>query len=338
MNILENHDLKPLNSFGLPAKARHFCTLDDLGQIAHLREWQAQHPQLPLLFLGGGSNLLFVSDFPGLLVQVRLESLEILEEDADYHYIRAGAGNNWHSFVRWTLDQGLAGLENLSLIPGTVGAAPMQNIGAYGVELKDCLYQVRAMDWRSGKVRDFSRDACRFGYRNSYFKSVEPDRWLILSVVFALPRQPRWKTDYAGLRELLVGKELNARVISDAVTALRQSKLPDPAVLGNAGSFFKNPAVSAEQWQALKTANPEIPGWPQADGTIKASAGWLIDQCGWKGGREGDAGTYANHALVLVNHGGATGEEVWRFAQGIIASVQGRFGIALEPEPRIIGG
>ncbi|OGT90689.1 MAG: UDP-N-acetylenolpyruvoylglucosamine reductase [Gammaproteobacteria bacterium RIFOXYA12_FULL_61_12] len=338
MNIQENHDLKSLNSFGLPARARYFCTLDDLGHTVRLRDWQAQHPELPLLFLGGGSNLLFVGDFPGLVVQVRLESLEILEGDSNYNYIRAGAGNNWHRFVRWTIDQGFAGLENLSLIPGTVGAAPMQNIGAYGVELKDCLQSVRAVDWRNGEVRDFSREDCRFGYRDSSFKSVEPDRWLILSVTFALPREPRWKTDYADLRELLEGKALNARVISEAVIALRRSKLPDPAQIGNAGSFFKNPMVSAEQWQTLKAANPAMPGWPQPDGGVKTSAGWLIDQCGWKGRREGDAGTYSKHALVLVNHGNATGAEVWRFAQGIIASVQERFGIRLEPEPRVIGG
>lgn len=337
MNIQENHDLRSLNSFGLPAQARYFCTLDDPGGIGRLREWQAAHPDLPLLFLGGGSNLLFAGDFPGLVAQVRLESLEDLGEDADYRYIRAGAGNNWHRFVRWTIDRGYAGLENLALIPGTVGAAPMQNIGAYGVELKDCLQSVRAVDWRSGEVSDFSREECRFGYRDSFFKSVEPDRWLILSVTFALPREPRWHTGYAGLRELLEGKALNARVISDAVIALRQSKLPDPAEIGNAGSFFKNPLVSAGQWAILKEAHPGMPGWPQPGGSVKTSAGWLIDQCGWKGRREGNVGTYAKHALVLVNHGGATGAEVWRFAQGIIASVLERFGIRLEPEPRVIG-
>lgn len=335
MKIRENYSLKALNTFGLAAKARYFCTLHKLSGVRTLMTWQQEHPDLPLLFLGGGSNMLFVNDYPGLVVQVRLETLEVLGQDENYHYVRAGAGNNWHEFVQWTIAQGFAGLENLSLIPGTVGAAPMQNIGAYGVELKDHVYEVQALDWRTAEIRDFSAEQCRFAYRDSYFKSVEPDRWLIVAVVFRLPRQPQWKIDYAGVKEQLDGKTLNARLISDAIIQIRQSKLPNPTEIGNAGSFFKNPLIAPVQWATLKAQFPEIPGWPQHD-QVKTSAGWLIDQCGWKGKRDGDAGTYAKHALVLVNHGNATGAEVWNFAQAIIASVQDKFGITLEPEPRVI--
>ncbi|WP_028488103.1 UDP-N-acetylmuramate dehydrogenase [Thiothrix lacustris] len=335
MKIRENYSLKALNTFGLDAKARYFCTLHKLSGIRTLTAWQQEHPDLPLLFLGGGSNMLFVNDYPGLVVHMRLETLEVLGQDADYHYVRAGAGNNWHEFVRWTIDQGFAGLENLSLIPGTVGAAPMQNIGAYGVELKDHVYEVQALDWRTAELRDFSVDECCFAYRDSYFKSVEPDRWLIIAVVLRLPRHPQWKTDYAGVQEQLQDKVLDARMISDAIINIRQTKLPDPAQIGNAGSFFKNPMIPVVQWENLKVQFPTMPGWPQQH-EVKLSAGWLIDQCGWKGKREGDAGTYAKHALVLVNHGNATGAEVWNFAQGVIASVQDKFGITLEPEPRVL--
>lgn len=335
MQIRENHNIQALNSFGLAASARYFCSLHTLGGVRTLQQWAQQHPDLPLLFLGGGSNMLFVNDFPGLLVQVRLQAKEILGQDDRYAYVRAAAGENWHEFVRWTIEQGFAGLENLSLIPGTVGAAPMQNIGAYGVELKDLFHELQALDWRTGEIRDFSLEECQFGYRDSFFKSVEPGRWLIVSVVLRLPRQPEWKTDYAGVKEQLVGQALTARTISDAIISIRQSKLPDPARIGNAGSFFKNPLISPAQWDELKATFPALPGWPQQD-RVKTSAGWLIDQCGWKGKRNGDAGTYAHHALVLVNHGNASGAQVWQFAQDIIASVQDKFGITLEPEPKVI--
>jgi len=213
----------------------------------------------------------------------------------------------------------------------------MQNIGAYGVELRDVLQSVDAVDWKTGEQKQFNREECQFAYRDSFFKSGEPGRWLIVSVDFKLPKQPEWKIDYSGVKDRLEGKEINSRAISDAVIALRQSKLPDPADIGNAGSFFKNPLLPADAWEHLKEHHPDIPGWPQDDGSIKTSAGWLIDQCGWKGKRDGDAGTYDQHALVLVNHGHATGVEIWAFARKIIHSVQVQFGITLEPEPRVIG-
>jgi UDP-N-acetylmuramate dehydrogenase len=337
MKIQSHIDLKPLNSFGLSATARNFFTLKDLDELEVVQEWHQAHPDLPVLFLGGGSNILFVADFPGLVVRIGLQGLSLLEADEDYHYVQAHAGENWHRCVRWCIDQGFPGLENLSLIPGTVGAAPMQNIGAYGVELKDRLHQVEAIDWQTGKTRTFDRDACRFGYRDSYFKSIEPGRWLIASVILRLPRNPEWKTDYPGIRERLEGVELNARSISDAVIALRKSKLPDPDHLGNAGSFFKNPMLPVEAWRMLQARFPDIPGWTQPNGLVKTSAAWLIDRCGWKGARDGDAGTYDTHALVIVNHGNASGLEIWHFASRIITSVEDHFGITLEPEPRVIG-
>lgn len=335
MQIHENVSLKALNTFGLEAKARYLCRLRKLSGVRSIMQWGARHPDLPVMFLGGGSNVLLVDDFPGLVVHVCLLQREVLGQDQDYVYVRAAAGENWHDFVRWTIDQGFAGLENLSLIPGTVGAAPMQNIGAYGVEAKDCIHEVQALDWRTGEIRVFTQAECQFGYRDSYFKSVEPGRWLIVAVVFRLPRQPQWKMDYAGVREQLEGSVLNARVISDAIINIRRSKLPDPAELGNAGSFFKNPLVSPLQWASLQAQYPTIPGWMQGEG-VKLSAGWLIDQCGWKGQRDGDAGTYDKHALVLVNHGRATGRQIWAFAQKIMASVQEKFGVELEAEPKII--
>lgn len=337
MQVLEHYSLKCLNTFGVEASARYYCKLATLGGLRAVLDWQQKHPDLPVLWLGGGSNMLFRADYPGLVVQVNLKTSEVLGQDTHYHYVRGGAGNNWHDFVCWTLDQDFAGLENLSLIPGTVGAAPVQNIGAYGVELKDRVYEVQALDWRSGEIRDFSLEECGFAYRDSHFKSVEPERWLIASVVFRLPREPYWQTGYDGIAEQLAGKARNARSISEAVVKLRQRKLPDPVRLGNAGSFFKNPRVDAAIWQQLKVRYPQLPGWVQDDGLVKTSAGWLIDQCGWKGKRQGNVGTYDHHALVLVNHGGASGEQIWQFAQQIVASVQDAFGIILEPEPRVVG-
>lgn len=335
MKIRENISLKALNTLGVDVKARYFCTLAKLGGLKSVMLWRKEHPELPVLLLGGGSNVLLTRDFEGLVIQIKLKQREVIGTFGGDVYIRAGAGENWHEFVRWTIEQGYAGLENLSLIPGTVGAAPMQNIGAYGVELKDFVHEVQAIDWHTAEIRDFSQADCQFGYRDSYFKSVEPNRWLIASVIFRLPLKPTWKLEYAGLSETLTEQDLSAQNISDAVIAIRESKLPNPEVIGNAGSFFKNPILSHDQWQKLKAEYPDLPNWEQADG-VKTSAGWLIDQCGWKGEREGDAGTYEKHALVLVNHGSATGNELWNFAQKIIDSVEQKFGVILEPEPRVI--
>lgn len=339
MQIQENYSLKALNSFGVDVSARLFTKINMAGDIDDLIQWRRQHTDTPCLLLGGGSNMLFRDDFEGLVVSVSLKGYTQVNEDDKAYFIKAAGGENWHDFVRWTIDEGYAGLENLSLIPGTVGAAPMQNIGAYGVELSDRLHSLSAIDLISGERREFSGEDCQFAYRDSFFKSQQPDRWLIESVIFRLPKQPEWVTVYAGVEAALEGQAPSSRLISDIIIELRQSKLPDPKMIGNAGSFFKNPMMPIEQWNELKTKLGSIPGYPVtgSDGLIKTSAGWLIDQCGWRAFRDGDAGVYEKHALVLVNHGDASGAEVWMLAERVIESVFVKFGVRLEAEPRVIG-
>ncbi|PID46934.1 MAG: UDP-N-acetylenolpyruvoylglucosamine reductase [Proteobacteria bacterium] len=339
MQIQENYSLKRLNSFGVDASTRFFTTINTTADIDALIQWRAAHPNRQCLLLGGGSNVLFRNDFDGLVVLVNLKGRTQITEDDEAYYVQAAAGENWHEFVRWTIDQGYAGLENLSLIPGTVGAAPIQNIGAYGVELADRMASLQAVDLVSGEQREFSVNDCQFAYRDSFFKSQQADRWLIRSVTFRLPKKPQWVMAYAGVEAALAGQKPTARLISDAIIALRQSKLPNPTEMGSAGSFFKNPILPREQWNALKTRFAALPGYPVADndGLMKTSAGWLIDQCQWKAYRQGDAGVYDKHALVLVNHGSATGAELWAVAEQIQASVKDKFGIFLEAEPRVIG-
>lgn len=345
MQIHKNTSLKALNTFGVDATAKFYCEIQNSDDIAELLDWKVANStagSLPSLLVGGGSNLLFKNDYDGLVAKVCFAGKDIADEDETHVYVTAAGGENWHDFVRWSVAQKYAGLENLSLIPGTVGAAPIQNIGAYGVELADCFHSLQAVELETGEVFEYQKSACQFGYRESIFKSQMLDKLLITSVTFKLVKEdknPEWKIDYAGVREVLAGKEPTAELISDAVIALRQSKLPDPAVIGNAGSFFKNPVLSLEKWQALKADNPDtsdIPGWEQANGLMKTSAAWLIDQCGFKGYRKGDAGVSEKHALVLVNHGEASGADLWAVAQEIMTSVENKFGVELEAEPRVL--
>jgi len=336
MEIIKNMSLKGLNTFGVDAKASHFAKIESLTDIEQLLEWK-QSQNLPTLILGGGSNLLLKNDYRGLVAQISLPGKERLDEDADYYYVAAAAGENWHQFVRWSISQGYAGLENLSLIPGTVGAAPIQNIGAYGVELAERFHSLQAINLENGNVYEFDKETAHFAYRESYFKSQALDKLLITSVTFALPKQAEWKIDYAGVKDVLHNQPLTAERISDAIIDLRRSKLPDPAHLGNAGSFFKNPLLSEPQWSQLQSAYPDIPGYKQADGQIKTSAAWLIDHAGFKGYRQGDAGVSEQHALVLVNYGNASGAQLWAIAKEIQLKIEDKFGITLEPEPRVIG-
>lgn len=333
--IQENISLKTYNTFGVASFSRYFMNINNQEDIARLVDWKNKY-DLPCLIVGGGSNLLFKNDFPGLVAYIALKGKEKISEDEHANYIKVGAGEVWHDVVLWSIDQGYAGLENLSLIPGSVGAAPVQNIGAYGVELVDRLFSLEAVDLETGKIRGFSNEQCQFAYRDSLFKSAVPDRYLIISVTFRLPKQPEWTLSYAGVNDRLKGQQPSARLISDIIVALRRSKLPDPSGIGNAGSFFKNPVMNESVWNSLKTEFPQLPGYPQKNKKVKTSAAWLIDQCGWKGKREGDVGTYHKHALVLVNHGGATGQQLWDFAENIIISVNQKFSVVLEPEPRII--
>lgn len=330
--------LRGLNTFGIDVKAHVYLQISSVAMLAEVRK-DAALAELPRLILGGGSNLLLTRDFPGLVLHMCTTGIEIVSEDADAFYVRASAGENWHRFVLWTLEHGLGGLENLSLIPGNVGAAPIQNIGAYGVEIKDRFHSLTAFDFNTGETFALDRAACRFGYRDSIFKHALRDRAVILDVTFALPKQWQSSTKYADVSQELATRGIDtptARDISDAVIAIRTRKLPDPAVIGNAGSFFKNPVVSKAQRDALAARYPQMVSYPQMDGSFKLAAGWLIDQSGWKGRTLGAAGVYEKQALVLVNRGGASGREIADLAKAIQADVMSRFGVMLEPEPVFI--
>ncbi len=335
--VQRNASLATRNTFGVDARA---AWLVDLHRDAAIAAALAQ-PALrgaPRLLLGEGSNILLAGDFDGAVVTLKTLGVEVLAEDAAAVRIRVAAGEHWDDLVRWTLAQGWAGLENLILIPGSVGAAPMQNIGAYGVEAGEFIERVEAFDTVARAALEFSHAECAFGYRDSLFKR-HPDRWLITRVTLRLPRAHELRIDYAGLRQELarMGVEHAAPIhVADAVINLRTRKLPDPRVIGNAGSFFKNPLVSAETADRLCAQHPDLPGWPMPDGRRKLSAAWLIEACGFKGLREGDAGISNRHALVLVNHGHATGAALWAFAQRVRRAVEARFGVTLEPEPRVI--
>lgn len=337
MQLIENAPLKAHNSFGISASARYFITLEsdaDIFEVLDDSRWRT----LPRLVLGEGSNILFTKDFPGVVLHPGTAQLKVLGTEDGCVFVRVDAGFSWHRLVLETLKRGYAGLENLSLIPGTVGAAPIQNIGAYGVELKSCFHQLSACDLHSGEIQRFDIAAAKFGYRDSYFKQ-HPGRYLIQSVTFKLPLDPVWQLGYGGLGEALATfseEEIDAHKISNAVCELRRQKLPDPATIGNAGSFFKNPVIPQQQADQLKAYHPHLPVFQHGDNNSKLSAAWLIDQCGWKGFKQQAAGVSAQHALVLVNHGGASGAQIWRLASDIQASVLARFGVTLEAEPRII--
>jgi UDP-N-acetylmuramate dehydrogenase len=334
--IEHNFSLKNLNSFGIDACAHVYARVTSSAQLQAVLQDPAL-AALPRLLLGGGSNILLTRDFPGLVLHMASLGCEIVAVDLDVSYVRAAAGENWHRFVLWTLAQGLGGLENLALIPGTVGAAPIQNIGAYGVEIKDYLHSVTVFDSASGNTLVMDKAACRLAYRDSVFKHADGRALVILDVTFALPKNWQPQLRYAELAQALQGTAaLTACAVADAVIAIRRAKLPDPAVIGNAGSFFKNPVVSKKQCQALLDVFPALVHHAQSDGTEKLAAGWLIDQCGWKGRNLGPAGVYPKQALVLVNNGGASGLDIVRLAQAIQADVQARYGVLLEPEPVFI--
>jgi len=333
--IEHNISLRHLNTFGVEANAHAYLKLTDATQLRAIRE-DSQLNALPRLVLGGGSNLLLTSDFAGLVIHMDLRGIEVVAEDDKAIYVRASAGENWHQFVLWTLAHGYAGLENLSLIPGSVGAAPIQNIGAYGVEVKDLLHSVTIFDFATGDITTLNNAQCAFAYRDSVFKSELRDRAVILDVTFALPKAWQANMRYADVVQELQARAIEkptARDISDAVIAIRQRKLPDPAIIGNAGSFFKNPLVSADKRDALLQQYPQLVSYAQPDGSYKLAAGWLIEQCGWKGRSLGAAGVYEKQALVLVNRGDASGSDIWKLAQAIQKDVQDRFGVELEAEP-----
>ncbi len=334
-SICSNFPLRNHNTFGIEAKAHAYVRVESIDMLPVINK-SAALLGLPRLILGGGSNILLVDDFRGVVLHMCNAGIAIVREDADATYVRAAAGENWHAFVQWTLAQGLGGLENLSLIPGSVGATPIQNIGAYGVEVQDVFHELTALDFETGQMLVLDKTACEFGYRDSVFKHRLKDRAVILDVTFRLPKQWQPNMRYADVTQELTRRGITnpgAKEISDAVIAIRTRKLPDPAVIGNAGSFFKNPIVQAAQRDALLQRYPQLVSYAQPDETYKLAAGWLIDQCGWKGRTVGRAGVYENQALVLVNRGGATGHDVTQLAEAIQADVEARFGVRLEPEP-----
>ena len=329
--------LKAYNSFAVDVAARWFAEAHDDDQVREALV-HAQQQQLPVLLLGGGSNMLLTADVEALVLRMASRGIRVLQDDGERVLVEAEAGESWHPFVQWTLQQGLVGLENLSLIPGTVGAAPMQNIGAYGVELKDLFAGLTALDRHSGELREFSLADCDFAYRDSLFKR-EAGRWVILRVRFALSRTARLHLDYGPLRQRLAEQGMTTPTavdVSRAICAIRSEKLPDPAVLGNAGSFFKNPMVSVELAQRLSAEHADLVAYPQADGRVKLAAGWLIERAGWKGFREGDAGVHRLQALVLVNYGQASGQQLLALAQRIQADIFRRFAVELEIEPNVL--
>jgi UDP-N-acetylmuramate dehydrogenase len=337
LSIQQNVSLTEFNTFGIAGFTRSYAKIHDIDALCEALK--LRDPTEPLLVLGGGSNILLTRDFPGLSLHVKLLGQSIVAQDADATYVEAAAGENWHAFVRWTLDQRLMGLENLSLIPGTVGASPIQNIGAYGVELKDTFYSLQAVDISNQSIRTFTRDQCEFAYRDSVFKRELKERYIISSVTFRLSRSAKLHLDYGEIRTELARMGCiapSARDVSDAVCNIRRRKLPDPAVIGNAGSFFKNPVVDCDVLRHIQLSHAKIPHFPAAAGKVKLAAGWLIEQCGWKGKSLGQAGVHENHALVLVNRGGASGAEVLALAKAIQKSVREKFSVELEPEPMII--
>jgi UDP-N-acetylmuramate dehydrogenase len=338
--IIEHARLDARNTFGVRATAPMLVEVADVAALPELFGY-AMLREGPVLVLGGGSNLLFAGDPPGAALSLTAQGIGLVDENGTTAIVRADAGLGWHDCVLWTLGHGLCGLENLALIPGTVGAAPIQNIGAYGVEVRDCIHAVEAFDRRSGTFVRFTAGECAFAYRDSLFKR-DPEHYIVTAVEFALSRTPALKLDYAGIGDELQAMGIDgaprASQVAEAVIRIRRRKLPDPAVLGNAGSFFKNPIVPAATAELLLSAHPGMPAFRgSSEDTRKLSAAWLIDQCGWKGHRDGDAGVSDAHALVLVNHGNATGAQLLALARRIAASVQERFGVAIEPEPRIIG-
>jgi len=336
MQIQENISLKPYNSFGIDAKARHFAIFKNADELS---EFLTADSQLPTLILGGGSNILFTKDYDGLVLKNEINGIAELHEDSDYVYVKAGAGENWHQFVLYCIKRNWAGVENLSLIPGNVGASPMQNIGAYGVEIDDLFWDLEAWHIKDKKLVTFTKNDCEFGYRESVFKKKYKDQFVILNVTYQLRKKPRFNTSYGAIEQELekMGiKELTIKDVSDAIINIRSSKLPDPKKIGNAGSFFKNPSVSSEQFIMLKSKFENIVGYKNLDGTFKLAAGWLIEQCGWKGFRLGDAGCHAQQALVLVNYGHAKGDEIYNLSEEILQSVKDKFDVTLEREVNII--
>lgn len=341
MQVQENFPLKELNTFGLPANAHYFSAVKSVGDLQELLAWNKRPPAL---ILGGGSNILLTKDVEGLVIRNEIRGISKVKEDDDAVYLKSGAGENWHSLVLYAIQNELGGLENLSLIPGSVGASPMQNIGAYGVEIRDVFHELTAFHLEEKTNYIFRAKDCGFGYRESVFKNKYKGQFLITDVTFRLSKKPVFHVEYGAIRQELEAMGVTQpglRTISQAVINIRTSKLPDPKQIGNAGSFFKNPSVPAEMFETLKEKFPGLVGYPNPDGSVKLAAGWMIEHSGpdeassWKGFRDGDAGVHTAQALVLVNYGNASGRQVYELSERILQSVEAKFGVTLEREVNI---
>lgn len=338
LQILENISLLSYNTFHIEARCRFFVVIRSVEELLELRTLPAWENKK--LFLGGGSNVLFTKDFEGLVIRNEILGINQLSETADTVTLKVGSGESWHGLVKHCVDHDLGGIENLSLIPGTVGAAPMQNIGAYGVEVKNVIDSVEAIELSTGSVKTFTNEECHFGYRESFFKQKGKDLYFISSITLTLTkRNHRFNTSYGAIQDVLKQNhvvDLSVRAISEAVIHIRRSKLPDPDVTGNAGSFFKNPSIEKSSYEQLKEIYPAIPGFVEPDNKVKVPAGWLIEQCGWKGKTFSSIGVHPLQALVIVNYGGGRGEDIWQLALDIRESVKEKFNIIIQPEVNII--
>ncbi len=338
MQILSGKSLKPYNTFNIDVSAKYFVEVTTIDAIKTLLQ-DSKFVNEKRLILGSGSNILFTKDFDGLVIKNSLLGIEKAHEDEHYIHFKVAAGETWHRFVLYCVERNLAGVENLSLIPGEAGATPIQNIGAYGAEVNTIIDEVEVIELSGGTISTLSYAECEFGYRDSVFKNKYKDKFIITAVTYRLSKKPHFKVSYGDIEKMLAEmnvKELTVKAVSDAVVKIRSSKLPDPSVLGNAGSFFKNPAIEKTFFDELLLSHHDIPHYPFKDNLVKVPAAWLIEQCGWKGKRVGNTGAHVHHALVLVNYGGATGKEVYSLALEIQKSVQEKFGVTIEPEVNIV--
>lgn len=337
MQIFKNYSLRDYNTFGIDAYAKYFAAFNSVDDLQSLLQ-SGEYKNEPKLFLGGGSNILFTKKFDGLVLKNEIDGIKIIHEEEKYIYVKVGAGVNWHQFVLYCIHKNLAGVENLSLIPGSVGASPMQNIGAYGVEIKDVFFSLEAYRVLENRIITFTLNDCEFGYRESVFKKKYKDQFVILNVTFRLNKIPHYNISYGAIEDELKKmqvEKLSIKAISDAVINIRTSKLPDPKIIGNAGSFFKNPEINSQRLEHLLLTEPAMPSYKITDNSFKIPAGWLIEKCGWKGYRNGDVGCYAKQALVLVNYGHATGNDIYLLSEKIKITVKEKFGITLETEVNI---
>jgi UDP-N-acetylmuramate dehydrogenase len=339
IQIEENKSLKPFNTFGMNVKAAHFITITSIDQLQELFQTDIYKNEKHLI-LGGGSNILFTKDFDGLIIKVDLKGIDIVGETEEHITIKAASGEVWHELVMYCVQNNWGGVENLSLIPGLTGAAPIQNIGAYGVEIKNVIKEVHGIDLSTGEPKSFNNEECRFGYRESVFKHELKEKYFISSITLTLTQKShQFNIAYGALHDTLKSMRITTHTvqsISDAVIAIRQNKLPDPRVIGNAGSFFKNPSITLDQYQSLQKIFPLIPSYPSVNQEVKVPAAWLIEQCGWKGKKINEVGVHVHQALVLVNYGNGNGEEIFDLAMKILASVKEKFSITLTPEVNII--